>query len=595
MRSVAGRRTDSTDLAKETGKDNAMSREATRSIGKSQERQSGAASAPGAGVRRVLRPGYRRTPVIPLFAVALAVTAGLCCVPMARAQQASPSAATASAQDAPIVADFQIRDFTPSAKSPPSARRSMPALTNPEEGLRPEEVVPVTGLEYPVDLSSVLQLAETQNPTIALGREAIQEALALQLQARGMLLPSLNAGTMYHLHQGVLQQANGQILKVEEQSIYFGGGDWTVGSQTVAVPAVQIFAHVGDAYFAPLVAAQVVASRSASSRAIENANLLDITSRYLALVGAEGELYAIRKSEEALMQVVRATSSFAQTGQGRVGDANRARSQALLLHSQELFAQENLAVAAAELSRTLDLDPSVRLRTAAGMIEVVQLVDPSYRVEELIPMALGARPEAAAAVADISAADYRLKAEYARPWLPVISVGFSAGGFGGGGSQGGDGSLFQNAGGRTDFDVFAFWTLQNMGLGNAALQKQQRSARDDAVARRGLVTNRIGREVADAFVLSERRRQELDFVLRRLKTAADGAREEIARTRGGEGLPLEAINSVNLLTDARQELVRAIVAYDLAQFQLFVAIGQTPGAALPDPKRPGAMTDDGRQ
>ena len=127
-----------------------------------------------------------------------------------------------------------------------------------------------------------------------------------------MLLPSLNAGTMYHLHQGNLQEADGQILKVEEQSIYFGGGDWTVGSQTVAIPAVHIFGHLGDAYFAPLVATQVVASRTASSRAIENSSLLDVTSRYLALVGAEGELYAIRKSEEGLMQVVRATAAFAK-------------------------------------------------------------------------------------------------------------------------------------------------------------------------------------------------------------------------------------------------------------------------------------------
>ncbi|HEV8071419.1 MAG TPA: TolC family protein [Planctomycetaceae bacterium] len=492
-----------------------------------------------------------------------------------------------------LVADFQIRDFPP----PPAngAKRPIPeAIKHPDEGLEPEDVIPVAGQEYPVDLSSVLQLAETQNPTIALGREAIREALALQLQARGMLLPSLNAGTMYHLHQGPVQNSNGQILKVEEQSIYFGGGDWAMASQTVAIPAVHIFSHVGDAYFAPLVAAQVVASRSASSRAIENANLLDITGRYLALVGAEGELYSIRKSEQGLMQVVRATSAFAETGQGRVGDANRARSQALLLHAQEMQAQEELAVASAELSRTLDLDPSVRLRTAAGMIEVVQLIDPSYRVEELIPMALRARPEAAAAAADISAANYRLQAECARPWLPTISVGFSAGGFGGGGTGGGDGALFQNTGGRTDFDVYAFWTLQNLGIGNAAAQKEQRSSRDEAVARRGLVLNRIGREVADAFVLSERRKQALDFAMRRLNTAANGAREEIARTRGGEALPLEAINSVNLLTDARQELVRAIVAYDLAQFQLFVAVGQTPSAAMPDPKRAGPVTENGR-
>jgi outer membrane protein TolC len=512
-----------------------------------------------------------------------------------QAQQMPARAAQNSADDSAPVADFQIRDYTPAEKPPATARRRLPAgVIHPEEGLEREDVIPLTGQEFMVDLATVLQLAETQNPTIGLGREAIRQALALQLRARGLLLPSLNGGTMYHLHQGPLQQANGQILKVNEQSIYFGGGDWTVGSQTVAVPAVQIFAHLGDAYFAPLVAAQVVASRSATSRAIENTNLLDVTGRYLALVGAEGELYAFRKSEEGLMPVVRATAAFAQTGQGRVGDANRARSQALLLHAQGLQAQENVAVASAELSRTLNLDPSVRLRTASGMIEVVQLVDPGYRLSELVSMALGARPEVAAAAADISAADYRLRAEYARPWLPTISVGFSAGAFGGGGNAGNNGDLLQNLGGRTDFDVYAFWTLQNLGFGNIALQKQQRATRDETVAQRGLVLNRIGREVADAFVLSERRRQELDFAMRRLKTAVDGAREEIARTRGGEALPLEAINSVNLLTDARQELVRAIVAYDLAEFQLFVAVGQTPQAALPDPKRPGEIRDDGR-
>jgi outer membrane protein TolC len=469
----------------------------------------------------------------------------------------------------------------------------MPALSNPQEGLTIVDVIPTTGQEYPVDLSTVLQLAESQNPTIALGREAIREALALQLQARGLLLPSLNGGAMYHLHQGPLQSSEGQILKVNEQSIYFGGGDWAIGAQTVAVPAVHLFAHVGDAYFAPLVAAQVVASREATSRAIENTSLLDISTRYLNLVGAEGELYAIRKSEEGLMEVVKATAAFAQTGQGRVGDANRSRSQALLLHAQEMQAQEALAVASAELSRTLHLDPSVRLRTATGMIEVVQLVDSSYRMEDLVQMALGARPELAAAVADVSAANYRLKAEYARPWLPVLSVGVSAGAFGGGGNQGGDDSLFQNLGTRTDFDVYAYWSFLNLGFGNLALQKQERSGRDQAIAQRGLVANQIGREVTDAFVLSERRRQELDFAIKRLKTAADGAREEIARTRGGEALPLEAINSVNLLTDARQELVRAIVAYDLAQFQLFVATGATPTAALPDPKHAGPVTEEG--
>jgi outer membrane protein TolC len=563
-----------------------MMRRGTTAIAESRERRTLVDSS---AESRAIGPVVSVVLAVLIAAVALLANSTL------RAQQSAlPGLSQPTDEGAPIIADFQVQNVGPVDTAPLNGKRPSGRIADVNEGLASEDVIPGTGQEYPVDLSTVLQLAETQNPTIALGREAIREALALQLQARGMLLPSLNAGTMYHLHQGTLQQANGQISKVEEQSVYFGGGDWAVGSGTVMVPAVQIFAHVGDAYFAPLVAAQVVASRDAASRGIENATLLEITSRYLDLVAAEGELYAIRKSKEGLMEVVQATAAFARTGQGRLGDYNRARTQALLLQAQELAAQEIVAVASAELSRTLDLDPSVRLRTAAGMIEVVELVDPSYQVEELVPMALRARPEAAAAAADIAAAGYRLEQEYARPWLPVISVGFSAAGFGGGGNQAGDGSLFQHTGGRTDFDVFAVWTLQNLGVGNAALQKERRSARDENVARQGLLLNRIGREVTDAYVLARQQRAQLQFVQRRLKTAVDGAREEIARTRGGESLPLEAINSVNLLTDARQELVRAIVAYDLSEFRLFVAIGQTPGAALPDPKRSGPVSDGGR-
>lgn len=447
-------------------------------------------------------------------------------------------------------------------------------------GLSEEETIPSTGEECTVDLSTVLRLAEAENPTIAIAREAIQEALALQLQARAMLLPSLNAGAMFHDHRGTLQAGNGQIEKVDLQSVYFGGGDWTVASQSVAVPAVHLFGHVGDAYFAPLVARQIVNSRRADSRGVQNAVLLDVARRYLDLAAAQAELEAIRRSEDNLRQIVEATAAFARTGQGRVGDFNRARTDALLLHSRAQRAQETVAVASADLARTLHLDPSIRLKTAGSALEPVELVDPSYRVEELIQIALNARPEAAARAADIAAADYRLQQEYARPWLPLISVGYSAGGFGGEGNLAGQPFVTS---GRTDFDVYAVWTLQNLGFGNASLQKERRAERDDAVARRGLVLNQIGREVADAYARVDARRQQLELSKGRLQTAAAGAREEIARTRGGESLPLEAVNSINLLVEARDEIIAALVAYDMAQFELFVATGQTPHTALPDP------------
>jgi outer membrane protein TolC len=470
-------------------------------------------------------------------------------------------------------------------------RRSNPvspaAIGDETAGLTNEAVIPMAAAEAVIDLPTALRLAEAENPSIGAGREAIREALALQVGARGMMLPSLNAGTTFHFHEGALQTSFGEVRTLSEDSLYIGGGARVWAAETVGIPAVRIFGHLADAYYSPLVAAQVVNSRQAESRSTTNTVLLDVVQRYLALLGAEGELEAIHLSEANLREVISATAAFAKAGQGRLGDYNRARTDALLLHAQEQRAQENAYVASADLARTLHLDPSTRLRTGPGSIEVVQLVDRSHRLEELIQMAQTSRPEVAARAADVQAADYRLQEEYARPFLPLVSVGFSGGAYGGGSDRQdlGVSSMFQHLGGRTDADVYAVWTLQNLGLGNAALQKGRRAERDDATARRGLILAQIGREVADSYAEVEARRQQLELTRQRVQTAVEGEREEIARVRTGEGLPLEAINSVDLLTAARREMVQALIAYNLAEFELFVALGETPNAALPDPLR----------
>lgn len=473
-------------------------------------------------------------------------------------------------------------DEAPDIKPDPPKVPTSVDIADELAGLARESVVPATGEEYLIDLSNALRLAEAANPEIALGRQAICEALALQLEARGMLLPSLNAGTMYHLHQGRLQTSFGQIRSVNLQSVYVGGGTGAMAANTVAIPAVRIFAQLGEAFYAPLAAGQVVSSRSFASRAIDNSVLLEVVSRYLELVAAESRLEAIHRSEDDLRQVVVATGAFAKAGQGRVGDFNRARTAALLLHAQEQQAQEEAVVAAAELSRVLHLDPALRLKTRPGPIEVVQLVDPAYSMAQLIAIAQMARPEMSSRMADIAAADYRLQQECVRPWVPTLSVGFSGGAFGGGSNL--VQSFFQHLGGRTDFDVMAYWTLENMGAGNAALQKQRRAERDRAIAARGLMYNQIGREVSDAYLSTAARREQFELARQRLETSARGAREEIRRTRGGEGLPLETINSVDLLIEAREAIIRTLVDYNRAQIELFVAVGQTPHVTIADPR-----------
>jgi len=187
-----------------------------------------------------------------------------------------------------------------------------------------------------------------------------------------------------------------------------------------------------------------------------------------------------------------------------------------------------------------------------------------------------------------------VRQEQTRPFLPVISVGFSGGAFGGGSNRQDLGvpAFWQTFGGRTDFDVIAVWSMQNLGFGNLALQKRSCAERELAIAERGRVANAIAREVGDAWAAVETKRRQVGLARQRLESAIDGAREELVRTRAGEGLPIEAINSVNLLGESGRALVEAVGGFDLAQFRLFVALGQTPHAALPDPARREA--DDGR-
>src|SRR5205085_2233751 len=109
---------------------------------------------------------------------------------------------------------------------------------------------------------------------------------------------------------------------------------------------------------------------------------------------------AFRQSESEAAEVVRLTANFAQAGQGRAADADRASSDALLLHIQEQRAEEELAVAAANLARLLHLDPSLRLRAADALPPILTLVEPRD-VASLVEIALSSRPEMGASAAAI--------------------------------------------------------------------------------------------------------------------------------------------------------------------------------------------------
>lgn len=456
-------------------------------------------------------------------------------------------------------------------------------------------VIPSEKESYAINLATAMDLAGANNPTIALAQEAVQEALALQLQARALLFPSLNAGGNYNLHRNALQTSSGQIRDIDRQALYFGGGAGAVGAGTVAYPGVRIFVQLADAIYAPKAAEQDVINRRFTATAQRNSVLLDVATQYLRLLESEGELAVIRQSEVDFNTIVGLTAAYYKTGQGRLSDADRAKTDAGLLHNQEQAAEEAIAVAAADLARLLDLAPSVQLRIVDEPIQVFQLVDSSLGLEELLNIAARNRPEVGAAGAAVAAAQVRYRQEKVRPFVPLLSVGYSEGVFGGGANE--LTPRFGNFNGRSDFDASAIWTLQGGGFGTLAVQKERKAEIDQAATQLAFVLTQVKREVADAFGLSAARLREAEVARRRVQTALEGFKLDLQRIRAAEGLPLEVLNSAKLLAQARRDLVRMLVAYDQAQFQLFVALGQppvlppgfAPGSAcpLPLPGRPG--------
>jgi outer membrane protein TolC len=389
-----------------------------------------------------------------------------------------------------------------------------------------------------------------------------------------LLLPTLHVGADFNSHQGNLQTSRGVIVDVDRQSAFVGAGAAAVGAGTVTVPGVRLVGHLADAWFEPQAARQQVTAASFDSRAVCNSILRDAAVQYFALLGAQARLAALRQSIDEIDAVVRQTASFAKAGQGRQSDADRAASEAHLLQTQAQHAEEDVAVAAAELSRLLSLDPTCGVRPSDESLGIIELVDPSTSLESLIQSALRCRPEVAARSATIAEREARLSEERVRPFVPLVSVGYSAGGFGGGSNLAD--TRFGPLSGRGDFDAYAVWSLANFGFGNAAVQKQRRAQVGQAEADRLDVITTIRREVADAFADVAAQRQQIEIAKRQLRSAEEGFRLDMQRSRNLEGLPIEVLDSVELLVTARLAAVQAAIGFNQAQVRLFVALGQAP-------------------
>jgi outer membrane protein TolC len=462
----------------------------------------------------------------------------------------------------------------------PERKPTVAAVSGPAEAPGAAVSVPeapgaaATGESETLDLGVALRLAGVDNPTINLAREQIREALGVQLGARSLLLPSLNIGCNYHAHSGTLQASFGGIRTVNSQSFYFGFGARTLAAESVAFPGVRLFAHLGDAVYEPLAARQRVSARRSEAVAVQNETLLRVAVAYLELVAAETQVEILRNGEADIAEVVRVTGVYALKGQGRQSDADRTSTRAQLLRQDLRRAEEEVGVASAALAEVVNLDPAQRLRSPGGPVLPVRLIPEDSEIETLVAQGVESRPELAARSAEVQEARTRVRQEQVRPWVPLLSAGYSYGGFGGGSNL--VSSRFGPFSGRSDFDVFAVWNIQNLGFGNRAQVRRADAVVGEALATYDRTLNRVRREVIEALADARAAARQIDVSKSAVAAAEEGFRLESERIRLGQGRPIEALDSFEQLLTARRELVRAVTDYNVAQFRLFVAMGSNP-------------------
>lgn len=440
----------------------------------------------------------------------------------------------------------------------------------------------------PVDLASALRLAGVENPQILIARERVVEAVAVRQLAAAQILPSLRAGVNFDSHTGALQQSSGNILKVDRGAAYVGAGASAVGTGTVAVPGVYVSGNISQGIFAYLQSRQLVSQTELTQQATRNETLRRVANAYLELLRAVGQRRLALLTRDEAREVARLTAAYAQTQQGRAADADRAATELERRDMQLLEAEAEIVAASSRLAELLNLDPAVRLHPMEDRAVPMPVVPDPIPLCELLAMAVVRRPELGAQQAAIERALYALDSARLLPFSPNIILGYSAGTFGGGSNLGAAAGAprFDRFGSREDFDAVVYWSLQNLGVGNRAQVNAARSRRSVADLEKLRVLNEVREQVADAFVRSHVRFAQIGAAENAVRAGELAYQQDLLRVRNAQGLPLALLDSLRLLATGREAYLNAIIDYNEAQVDLYVALGQPPADLLARPVPP---------
>lgn len=434
------------------------------------------------------------------------------------------------------------------------------ALASFAKGNRPT-AVPSEG-EFAIDLPTTLKLAAGRNLALATAIEQANRAAAVSDGAMLTIVPDLAVGASFAKQNGLLQDTLGTPVEAKRVNDSAGLGT------SSGVPGVALDLSLSRAIFAPLAARQDREAANAAVDAKEHQVMAEAAIAYHELVRSRAALQLAREIESAAGRLAGSTRGFAEAGEGLAADAERAAATHLLRKGQTARAEVELVRRSVALSRVLHLPVSLTLIPTDRSVAATDLVDPDEAVARMVATALRFRPETRRMRAEVAAAGHRLTERKVKPFLPNLAAGYSDYNFaaGRGGATDGDGP-------REEVTAMIYWKLEGLGFGSAAEARAKQAELNLARLREADTLDAIASEVAGARaeVLAQRARLTIGG------QAADHARKAYeltaARLAEAQGLPIEALDSIRTLAEARQAEIDAVIDYNIAQHRLLAAMG----------------------
>lgn len=128
-------------------------------------------------------------------------------------------------------------------------------------------------------------------------------------------------------------------------------------------------------------------------------------------------------------------------------------------------------------------------------------------------------------------------------------------------------------GDRLDVDAITYWELRNLGIGERTARDRARAQCRQTQVEQIRRMDEVAQQIVAAHAQVQSRNAQIATAQEAVLSATDSLRRNLERIRDGQGLPIEALQSVQALDQARREYLRAVTSYNEAQFQLQWALG----------------------